>query len=262
MKETDVKDLLQTAVPPAPPARFDMDRAVRSGTRRQRSKVAATAAVGVSLAAVVVGSLVALTGGSQPTQLATRGNLVAGTASAASSPAQATPSPSAPQAKSPTLAQLEALARQVAAPAGGTAKVTSRDETSLPSGAVTRSLSLRVVVPGAGAFDVRVSSDADPGNGVSQWAESCAIDNTSNERNCLSLISEDSTGVWAWHYAQPRDKRVLRLATTLPSGDTLDIAVDNYTEAGAGGQKTIGPSWDAVGITGASLNAAADSLRS
>lgn len=261
MNETDVKELLQSAVPPAPQARFDMERAVRSGTRRQRSRVAATAAVGVSLAAVLGGSLLTLTGGPQQTQLATGGNASA-TASASPSPMVATQSPSATPSKSPTLAQLEALATQVAEPAGGTAKITTRDETTLPSGAVTRSLSLGVVVPGEGAFDVRVSSDADLGNGVSQWAESCAIDDKSNERNCRALITENGTGVWAWEYAQPRDKRVLRLATTLASGDTLTITVDNYTEAGAGGQKTVGPSWDAVGITAASINAAAQALRS
>lgn len=255
MNDTRVKDLLDTAVGQAPPGRYDLDAAVRSGRRRRVARTAGTVATTTAVVALVAtGTLT----------LASQGRTTAPTVAAGSGQSASSTSP-APPATTPTpapthltLAQLEALAGEVASPANGKVTVASTDETPAGQGPLTRSVRLHVTINGAGTFDVAAGLDTDPANGVATWTQSCVLDNggRSAGRACTALTETPTQGIWSRVYDSQQGRRSLMLAATLPTGDVLTIKVDNFTEQ-PNGSKTVGPAWSTTGITAKTLADAA-----
>jgi len=154
------------------------------------------------------------------------------------SPAAVTPTPTNATPSTPplgTMARLERLVRQIAAPSGGVVTLPTRD-------AVEKSV-VALVTTDRGQFEVSASVDAGP-NDVATAREMCTNDGST----CTTQWSSESDGVWSRVYPSKPGRETLMLVATYPDTRSLWIKVDNYVEI-ASGAKVTGPTWTDVGIT-------------
>jgi hypothetical protein len=154
-----------------------------------------------------------------------------------------TPSPrSSPPSSLGTMARLERLVRQVAAPSGGVVTLTVRD-------AVAQSVTASVKTD-QGTFEVSASLEDDP-DGVAAAREMCRNDGSS----CTTRWSTESAGVWSRVYPNQAGREGLTLVASYPQAPTLTIGFTNYVEQPEG-LKSVGPGWKEAGITVARLRQA------
>ena len=136
--------------------------------------------------------------------------------------------------------QLEALAREIARPAGGSVTVDRDAELSQVTVSVTTS---------DGTFEV--SAGLDPDNGVETWRESCRLEGS----NCTEVSYTPTVGVWAWTRTSPPGRERLSVVAEMADGRSLSALVENYVET-ASGAKVVGPTWKEAGLTPAGMRKA------
>jgi hypothetical protein len=154
-----------------------------------------------------------------------------------------TPSPRSSATSSPgTMARLERLVRQLAAPSGGEVTLTVRD-------AVARSVTASVTTD-QGTFEVSAYLETDP-DGVAAAREMCRTDGSS----CTEQWSTGSAGVWSRVYPNQAGREGLTLVASYPQAPTLNIGFTNYVEQPEG-LKSVGPGWKEAGVTVARLRQA------
>jgi hypothetical protein len=149
------------------------------------------------------------------------------------------------------LVGLEALVRDIAAPAQGSVDVTKRvtgpgtdyDEPTSVTAHVTTA---------AGRFVVSAALPTDDGS-LDSWRSACADEGEA----CRELFFTAKAGAWETSPEyRPGEKMVRLKAVGAPGGGLLSIFIDNITDGADG--KLIGPSWEAAGLDEASLRSSVD----
>jgi hypothetical protein len=200
-----------------------------------------------------------------PTPTAPPSGAPVSTRRASTAPTSTVPTPKAPTSTAPArpdgaavtvapaalLDGLEALVRDVAAPARGTIQVIERN--TGPGTDYDEPTSVTAfVTTAAGRFVVSASLPTNDG-GVDSWQSGCADQGDA----CRELFATAKAGAWEWSPDNRPGEKIVRLkALGASGGAVLSVYVDNFISDADG--KSTGPDWEAAGLSEASLRSAVD----